>query len=171
MGSRPLRGFRLGRRLGFPAADPEAPRRPDNLAYVMYTSGSTGTPKGVEVSHRSIVRLLMSADYAQFEPWVSFLQVSPVSFDASTLEMWAPLLHGGRCLLYPERMPVPERLGEFILEQEVNSAWLTSSLFNAVMDELPLALSAAAAVAHRGRGAVGQPRRQGGTVTRLDPAD
>jgi amino acid adenylation domain-containing protein len=113
----------------------------DNLAYVMYTSGSTGSPKGVEVTHKSIVRLLMSTDYAQFGPSLAFLQISPPSFDASTLEIWAPLLHGGRCILYPERIPVPERLAEFILDHKVNSAWLTSSLFNVVMDETPLALA------------------------------
>ncbi|HEX8337890.1 MAG TPA: amino acid adenylation domain-containing protein, partial [Pyrinomonadaceae bacterium] len=125
----------------FPATDPETPVRADNLAYVMYTSGSTGTPKGVEVAHRSIVRLLMSADYAQFDESLAFLQISPVSFDASTLELWAPLLHGGRCVLYPERIPVPDRLAAFIEVNQVNSAWLTSSLFNAVMDEMPLALA------------------------------
>jgi amino acid adenylation domain-containing protein len=125
----------------FPETDPETPVRADNLAYVIYTSGSTGTPKGVEVAHRGIVRLLMSADYAQFDPSLAFLQISPVSFDASTLEIWAPLLHGGRCVLYPERIPVPDRLAAFIQDNQVNSAWLTSSLFNAVMDEMPQALA------------------------------
>ena len=155
----------------FPAHDPESTACADNLAYVMYTSGSTGIPKGVEVPHRSIVRLVRSADYAEFGASVAFLQVSPVSFDASTLELWAPLLHGGRCALYPERIPVPDRLAEFILEHGVDSAWLTSSLFNAVMDELPAALSAAAAVARRRRGAVRQSRRQGAAAAALDAAD
>lgn len=112
----------------FPATEPETPVSADDLAYVMYTSGSTGTPKGVEVPHRSIVRLLMSTDYAQFDESLAFLQVSTISFDASTLELWAPLLHGGRCVLYPERIPVPDRLAAFIKDNHVNSAWLTSSL-------------------------------------------
>ncbi len=122
-------------------SNPETSIDSDNLAYVVYTSGSTGTPKGVEVTHRSIVRLLMSADYAQFGPSLAFLQISPVSFDASTLEIWAPLLHGGRCVLYPERIPTPDRLGKFIIDHGVNSAWLTSSLFNTIIDEMPSALA------------------------------
>ncbi len=125
----------------FSILNPETFTCSANLAYVMYTSGSTGSPKGVEVTHISIVRLLMSVDYAQFGPSLAFLQISPFAFDASTMEIWAPLLHGGRCLLYPERIPLPEHLAKFILDEQVNAAWLTSSLFNAVIDEMPLALA------------------------------
>ena len=78
---------------------------PEDLAYVTYTSGSTGVPKGVEVRHRGVLRLLFGVDYASFGPGEVFLQLAPVSFDASTLELWGPLLHGGRCVLFPGRVP------------------------------------------------------------------
>ena len=78
---------------------------PDNLAYVMYTSGSTGRPKGVAVPHRAIVRLLFGVDYARLDASVTLLQMSPTSFDASTFELWGALLHGGRCALFPGRVP------------------------------------------------------------------
>jgi len=127
--------------LSFPIFNPETTVESTNLAYVMYTSGSTGLPKGVEITHTCVVRLLMSANYAEFGPALAFIQLSPASFDASTLEIWAPLLHGGRCLLFPERIPLPHVLAEFIHDYQANAAWLTSSLFNAVIDEQPLALA------------------------------
>ena len=111
-----------------------------NLAYVMYTSGSTGTPKGVEVVHRGVVRLVMNTTYARFDTDETFLQLAPLSFDASTFELWAPLVHGARCVVYPAGVPSPERLGEVIRQHHVSTLWLTASLFNVVIDEAPGAL-------------------------------
>ena len=60
-----------------------------------------------------------------------------ISFDASTLEIWGALLHGGRCVLYPERVPSPWELGTQIQAHGVDTLWLTSALFNTVIDEAP----------------------------------
>jgi aspartate racemase len=77
----------------------------DNLAYVMYTSGSTGRPKGVEIRHRSINRLVFGANYAHLDATQTILHMAPISFDASTFEVWGSLLHGARCALFPEHIP------------------------------------------------------------------
>ncbi len=69
---------------------------PDQLAYVMYTSGSTGRPKGVAVTHRNVVRLVRGRASRTSGRTQAFLQLAPLAFDASTLEIWAPLLNGGR---------------------------------------------------------------------------
>src|SRR6185437_12243817 len=61
-----------------------------DLAYVMYTSGSTGKPKGVMIEHRSIVRLVRNTNFIEIGTDDVFLQLAPVSFDAATLEIWAP---------------------------------------------------------------------------------
>ena len=121
--------------------NPQFPSTPDHLAYVMYTSGSTGRPKGVEVTHRGITRLLFGGAYAQLDADQTILQLAPVTFDASTFEIWGALLHGGKCVLYPERVPSPQDLGEIINQQGVTTLWLTASLFNTVIDEAPQALS------------------------------
>ena len=115
--------------------------RPDNLAYVIYTSGSTGVPKGVEICHRGIVRLLVGVDYVQLTNQEVFLQLAPLSFDASTFEIWGALLHGATLVLFPERLPAAQDLGDVLRRQKVTTLWLTSSLFNAVIDEAPAALS------------------------------
>ncbi|HEX8293529.1 MAG TPA: amino acid adenylation domain-containing protein, partial [Pyrinomonadaceae bacterium] len=111
------------------------PLSPDNLAYVIYTSGSTGTPKGVAVTHRGVTRLLFGVDYARLDQTRTLLHASPISFDASTFELWGALLHGGRCVLFPERVPTAEALRRCVERWGVTTMWLTSSLFNAVVDE------------------------------------
>ena len=112
-----------------PVLEPETP------AYVMFTSGSTGTPKGVIVPHRAIVRLVVDTDFISFSKDNVFLLHSSLSFDASTLEIWGALLHGGCCVIFPDGEPLSARsLKTLMSEQPVNSLWLTSSLFNAIVD-------------------------------------
>ena len=107
-------------------------------AYVMYTSGSTGRPKGVVIPHRGIVRLVCGSSFTTLDHDRIFLQLAPVSFDASTLEIWGALLHGAKCVLYPKSdMPDPYELGEMLAEYNVTSLWLTASLFNAIISEAP----------------------------------
>ena len=124
-------------------ASPENPARsvtPDNLAYVIYTSGSTGKPKGVTIPHRGILRLLYGVDYVQLDDHQTFLQLAPLSFDASTFEIWGPLLHGAKCVLYPGSVPTPTELAEFLHQHGITTLWLTAALYNAVIEEAPQAL-------------------------------
>ena len=77
-----------------------------SLAYVMYTSGSTGTPKGIEICHRAILRLVVDARLRRRSGRRrAVLHAAPLGFDASTLEIWGPLLNGGRCVLHDEEVP------------------------------------------------------------------
>ncbi|MFN2384830.1 MAG: amino acid adenylation domain-containing protein [Thermoanaerobaculia bacterium] len=113
----------------------------EDLAYVMYTSGSTGVPKGVEVPHRAIVRLLHGINYVRLDASETLLHLSPISFDASTFEIWGALTHGARCVLFTERIPTPQALRSVIEKQNVSTLWLTASLFNTVIDADAEALS------------------------------
>ncbi|MEO7327815.1 MAG: amino acid adenylation domain-containing protein, partial [Minicystis sp.] len=109
----------------------------DSLAYVMYTSGSTGTPKGVCVPHRAVVRLVKETNYASFGKDEVFLQLAPLAFDASTLEIWGPLLNGGRLAIFPPERPSLEQIGAVIRDFGVTTLWLTAGLFNAMIDGHP----------------------------------
>jgi len=112
----------------------------DSLAYVMYTSGSTGRPKGVGVTHRNVIRLLYGVDYVKLGAGRTLLQLAPVTFDASTFEIWGALLHGGTLVIAPHDNLTFEELGELIRRERVDTLWLTSSLYNAVIDQSPSAL-------------------------------
>ena len=72
----------------------------DDAAYVIHTSGSTGRPKGVEVSHRALVNLLLSMlERPGFRSSDTLLAVTTISFDIAGLEMFLPLLAGGRVVI------------------------------------------------------------------------
>jgi amino acid adenylation domain-containing protein len=108
---------------------------PASLAYVLYTSGSTGTPKGVEVSHRAVVRLVRETAYAAFGPGEVFLQLSPMSFDLATFEIWGPLLNGGRLALLPPGPFTVAGLYAAVERHRVTTIWLTSGLFHLAVEE------------------------------------
>jgi aspartate racemase len=120
-----------------PAENLEASTRGDSLAYIIYTSGSTGVPKGAMIEHRAINRLVQGADYIDFGPDEVFLQLAPVSFDASTLEIWGALLNGSRLAIFPPGQPTAEGLAEIIQTEGVTTLWLTAALFHHVAAEAP----------------------------------
>jgi len=107
----------------------------DNLAYVVYTSGSTGRPKGVAVPHQAVVRLVKNTNFARLAADEIFLQFAPISFDASTLEIWGPLLNGGRLVIQPPGAPSLAELGETVCREGVTTLWLTTGLFNLMVEE------------------------------------
>lgn len=110
------------------------------LAYLMYTSGSTGTPKGIAITQQAILRLTTDANFMQLGPDSVMLHAAPLGFDASTLEIWGPLLNGGSCVLHDEALPTPAGLAKTVRSANVNAAWLTAALFNAVIDDDPAGL-------------------------------
>nr|VFJ73104.1 MAG: HAD-superfamily phosphatase, subfamily IIIC/FkbH-like domain-containing protein/non-ribosomal peptide synthase domain TIGR01720/amino acid adenylation domain-containing protein [Candidatus Kentron sp. FW] len=73
---------------------------PENLAYVIYTSGSTGRPKGVMVPHQALYNHTqwMQTDFP-LDNQDKVLQKTPISFDASVWEFYAPLVAGARLVL------------------------------------------------------------------------
>ncbi|MFD1079519.1 non-ribosomal peptide synthetase, partial [Longispora fulva] len=111
------------------------------LAYVMFTSGSTGEPKGVAVTHQNVV------DLARDECWHNggherVLVHSPLAFDASTYELWVPLLAGGTAVLAGAGSSDPSALARTIVEHGVTGAFLTAALFEVMSEQEPHALGA-----------------------------
>src|SRR5438046_271488 len=101
----------------------------------MYTSGSTGRPKGVCVPHRAVVRLVKNTNYVSFSADEVFLQFAPISFDASTFEIWGALLNGARVVIAPPHTLSLAELGETISKHGVTTVWLTAGLFHLMVDQ------------------------------------
>ncbi|MDQ2586489.1 non-ribosomal peptide synthase/polyketide synthase [Saccharothrix yanglingensis] len=118
-----------------PDTDPGVEVHPENLAYVMHTSGSTGTPKGVAVRHRDVVGLAFDRAFDHGHERV--LLHSPQAFDASTYELWVPLLRGGAVVVAPPEDLDADALRRAVADGGVTSLWLTAGLFRAVAQEAP----------------------------------
>ncbi|MDQ3652504.1 MAG: amino acid adenylation domain-containing protein [Acidobacteriota bacterium] len=114
--------------------NPSSGATAESLAYVIYTSGSTGRAKGVAVTNRSIVRLVRNTNYVDFTAEEVFLQFAPVSFDASTFELWGCLLNGARLVVFPAHTPSLEELSRVLIAERITTLWLTAGLFHQMVD-------------------------------------
>jgi amino acid adenylation domain-containing protein len=105
-----------------------------SLAYVIYTSGSTGSPKGVMVEHGNVIRLVKNPNYVELNEETRILQTGAPVFDATTLEIWGSLLNGGRLVIVKNDVILDgHRLGKALIKNHINTLWLSSPLFNQLM--------------------------------------
>jgi amino acid adenylation domain-containing protein len=110
---------------------------PESLAYVIYTSGSTGNPKGVMVSHSAIVNfMLWTQETFPLNETDRVLQKTPISFDASVWECYAPLLVGARLVMArPGGNQDGGYLAKLIGEQKITALKVVPSLLRMLLDE------------------------------------
>ncbi|MYR90003.1 amino acid adenylation domain-containing protein [Streptomyces sp. SID685] len=135
-----LAEIRLGQ-LTEPLDDPlPEVRSTERLAYVMYTSGSSGAPKGIAVTHHNVAGLALDRRW-RGGAHERVLLHSPHAFDASTFELWVPLLSGGRVVVSPPGNLDAAALAGLVSERRLTSMWLTAGLFSAVVDQDPRCLA------------------------------
>ncbi len=128
--------------LAAPAGDRERPAagwaapaaHPDQLAYVMYTSGSTGAPKGVAVTHGDVAQLAADRSWPDGD---RVLFHAAHAFDASTYELWVPLLSGGTVVVAPPGQPGIDELADLITSRRLSAVHVTAGMFQAIAAERP----------------------------------
>jgi amino acid adenylation domain-containing protein len=117
-------------------SDGDAPLvEPDDLAYVLYTSGSTGKPKAVEIRHRSVVNLLAAVqEDLDFAARDAFVALTTLSFDIAALELFLPLVSGGRLVIATgEEARDPYRLAALIARSGCTAVQATPATWRGLL--------------------------------------
>jgi amino acid adenylation domain-containing protein len=108
------------------------------VAYVMYTSGSTGTPKGVLVPHRSITQLVLSNGCVDLGAADRVALASNPAFDAATMEVWGPLLNGGRIVVVRQEVLLdPAAFGTLLADEGVTTLLTIPVLLKQYAEVIP----------------------------------
>ena len=127
---------------GGPAGPPPVTGDLGDLAYVIFTSGSTGQPKAVAVRHQDVAALAADHRFSAGAHQRVLLH-SPLAFDASTYELWVPLLSGGTLVMAPPGDLDPAAVRQVITGHKVTALWLTSGLFRMLAQDAPDCLAGA----------------------------
>lgn len=113
------------------------PHPPAPVSFLFYTSGTTGRPKGVQVRDTGILRLAHPG-YIDIRTEARFAWMSNPAFDATSFEVWAPLLTGGCTVVIPEEIvQTPHLLAAAIHGGRIDTMWITAALFSIVIDAVP----------------------------------
>lgn len=107
-----------------------------NLAYLIYTSGSTGKPKGVMLEHHNVTNFLTSM---QVTPGLTqadtLLAVTSLSFDIHVLELYLPLIAGGKVVIASSDDVVsPDKLAALITTHQVTTMQATPASWKMLLN-------------------------------------
>lgn len=113
-------------------AVPTATVGPEDLAYILYTSGSTGKPKGVVLTHGNALSFIdWCSEIFQPHDGDAFSSHAPFHFDLSILDIYVPLKHGARLVLFGEALGKdPLKLAATIASEGISCWYSTPSILS-----------------------------------------
>ncbi|MEV0387458.1 amino acid adenylation domain-containing protein [Nonomuraea sp. NPDC050643] len=123
--------------------EPGLPGISGSPAFLIYTSGSTGLPKGTWVTHSNLANLMSHFREAlRMTPDEGFLWMTTFSFDISSLELFLPLLCGGRVVVASDEVRTDGKALLGALERHrVNLVQATPTTWRLVLHEAGPALA------------------------------
>ncbi|MBQ1023741.1 AMP-binding protein [Micromonospora sp. C95] len=124
------------------ASDGAAPARahPDGAVAVLYGSASADPDTGVVVTQRNLARFVLDRRWPRDGRDTVLWHTSPAS-DALALELWMPLLTGGRVVVVEQTEMDGDGLTAIRSAHQISVVWLSAQLFSAVAAERPDALA------------------------------
>ncbi|EGN97644.1 hypothetical protein SERLA73DRAFT_110962, partial [Serpula lacrymans var. lacrymans S7.3] len=108
--------------------------RNDTLV-IFFTSGSTGRPKGVMVQHDGMLNMINS-HFMEIQPGDRVSMVNNPAFDASSIDIWNTLCHGGTLLVLTAHLADTEAVIAFFREKEVTKAFLPTAVFHHIVSNV-----------------------------------
>ena len=104
--------------------------------YILFTSGTSGVPKGVIITHRNVIRLVKNTNFIDLSEKHKLLSTGPLSFDASTFEIWGMLLNGGELqLIHQNEIMKASLLKGTVAGSGITTIWFTSALFHQLVED------------------------------------
>ncbi|MDL5205474.1 amino acid adenylation domain-containing protein [Streptomyces sp. ALI-76-A] len=107
------------------------PPHPDNLLAVLHGTGPAGEPVPVAVTHRNIERFVLDRRCRDAGRG-TVLWHAPHTCDALALEVWTPLLNGGRVVVAPEGDLDTDALAGLRAAHDITTVWLPAGRFVAI---------------------------------------
>lgn len=109
---------------------------PRNAAYVLYTSGTTGAPRGIIVEHAGLVNLVEATQRVyQLDERDTILLLTPLTFDASVLELFWPLTTGAHVVILPlDLSRDPARIKEEIVCHGISLLQVVPTMLTALLE-------------------------------------